>query len=128
MNFFRKAKRSLLGIMVAAAFVFATMFSFPGEAYAAKSGGRVGGRAFSSRAAPSSSSFGNGSRPGNSMFGGYRRGPTIIYGGGFNPFGMFGSPFMNFGMFGVGPFGFGYNPTLSLGLTFADVLIQESRR
>ena len=125
MNFFRKTRRSLLGIMVAAAFMFAAMFSFPGEAYAAKSGGRVGGRAFSSRAAAKNSSFGSGSRPENSMFGGriYRRGPTILFGGGFHPFGMFGSPFMNFGMFGVGPFGFGYNPTLSLGLTFADVLI-----
>ena len=49
MNFFRKTKRSLLGIMVAAAIIFASVFSFPGEAYAAKSGGRVGGRAFSSR-------------------------------------------------------------------------------
>ena len=48
----------------------------------------------------------------------------MIIGGpsfGYSPFGFGGG-------FGYGGFGFGYNPALSLGLTFADVLIRENQR
>ena len=39
----------------------------------------------------------------------------------YSPFGFGGG----FGMYGMGPFGYGYNPALSLGLTFAEVAIRE---
>lgn len=104
---------------------------FPDDAMAARgggggrSGGRVGGRAFSSAPRP------NMSRPSAAPRGGggtttINRGPTVIfgspgYGRGFGYGGMgYGG---GFGMYGMGPFGYGYNPGLSIGLTIADVVI-----
>ena len=46
---------------------------------------------------------------GGPMYGGFG------YGGGF-------------GMYGMGPFGYGYNPGLSIGFTVAEVLIREQQR
>jgi len=48
-------------------------------------------------------------------------GPGYGYGGGFGY-----SPFGYGGGFGFSPFG--YNPALSLGFTFAEVLIREQQR
>lgn len=96
---------------------------FPDDALAARSGGRVGGSAFRSaprsatRSAPRSST-----RMGATTI---NRGPTVIFGGPlFSPFGYGGYGYGGgFGMYGFGPFGYGYNPALSIGLTFADVII-----
>lgn len=126
----------MLAVMVAGVLVA----GFPDNAMAARSGGRVGGRSFSSpsrmaapraapRAAPSSS-YSGGSRTT------INRGPTVIFGGGggygyggYRPFSPFGFGGMGgYGMYGMGPYGYGYNPALSIGLTVADVLINEQRR
>lgn len=103
-------------------------------AYAARSGGRVGGRApsYSARSAPraaapratanksysSSSSYERGYNAGAS-----RGGRTTVIMGGGPGFGY--SPF-GYGGYGFGYGGlFGYNPALSLGLTLADVVLRE---
>ena len=101
------------------------MTGFPDDAMAAsRTGGRVGGSNFRSaaRSAPRTQAY---SRGGSRTT--INRGPTVIFGGPtFSPFGFgYGG---GFGMYGFGPYGYGYNPALSLGLTFADVLIQEQRR
>lgn len=139
--------KSLLAVMVASVFL---NFAMPDAAFAAsRSGGRVGGRvggssfsrsaprasaprASATRVAPRSSgktvinnNYGGG-------YGGYGGGRTNVIispsvGFGYSPFG-FGGLGLGYGGFGIGGFGFGYNPALSLGLTFADVLIREQQR
>jgi hypothetical protein len=97
-------------------------FASPEPAFAARSGGRMGGRAPTMRSAP---------RPAarapvvNNT---YNRGPTVImggprmgYGGGYGYGGG-----MGYGGFGFSPFG--YNPALSIGLTLTDVFFREQQR
>lgn len=43
-NIVQSLKRSLLINMISAAFALTTMFAFPGDAHAARYGGRVGGK------------------------------------------------------------------------------------
>ena len=112
--------KSILAIMIASVFM---LTAFPDAAFAARSGGRVGGRAgFSSaaRTAPRTSATGGGTVINRT----YNTGPTVVMGGrygyGFSPFGFGG-----YCLYG-GPFG--YNPALSLGFTFAEVLIREQQR
>ena len=130
--------RSMLSVMIACVL----MAGFPDDAMArggggGRSGGRMGGRAPSStfrsapRSAPRAAPSSGGSRTT------INTGPTIINRGGgygygyggyrsFSPFGFGGMG--GYGMYGMGPFGYGYNPALSIGLTVADVLINEQRR
>ena len=94
---------------------------FPDDAMAARSGGRVGGRSFSSatRSAPRTATRAYSGGGGRTII---NNGPRVIIGGPmYSPFGFGGG----FGMYGLGPFGYGYNPALSLGLTFAEVAIRE---
>lgn len=112
-------KGSMLAMMIAAVM----LTSFPDTAMAAKTGGRVGGRNFSSaraaRAAPSRTTNNYSSSGPRTTI---NRGPTIVFGGGPSYGYGYGSPFYSPFGFGGG-FGFGYNPGLSLGLTIADVVI-----
>ena len=111
----------MLAVMIAGVMLTGS----PDDAMAARSGGRVGGRSFSSasRSAPRSATrayAGGGGGGGRTII---NNGPRVIIGGPmYSPFGFGGG----FGMYGMGPFGYGYNPALSLGLTFAEVAIRES--
>lgn len=100
-NFTDFGKQSLL---VAAVCSVLLMNADP--AFAARSGGRVGGRSFS--AAPRGAMV-NGVNP--------RGGSTTI---------IMGGPRFGYSPFGYGGGLFGYNPALSLGLTLTDVLIREN--
>jgi hypothetical protein len=103
---------------------------FPDDAMArggggGRSGGRVGGRAFTSapRSAPRTSAYsGGGGRGGTTII---NNGPRVMMGGPmYGGMGYGGG----FGMYGMGPFGYGYNPGLSIGFTVAEVLIREQQR
>lgn len=121
--------KSILAAMIASVFM---MTAFPDAAFAARSGGRVGGRAgFSSSrsAAPRSAPRASASRGPTVINKTYNRGPTVVYGGGGYGYGGYGGfGFSPFGFGGYGLYGgpFGYNPALSLGFTFAEVLIREN--
>lgn len=57
--------------------------------------------------------------------GGYGYGPSfggLHFGFGYNPFGGF------FGGYPMYSYGFGYNPAVTIGLSFADLLVRESER
>ena len=130
---FKMALRSMLALFIAGAFMFASV----DPAFAAKSGGRVGGRAFSSRttSGPSMSSSRSGVNSSTRTYAAPRtqnrtttnyyinRGPSVVYG---SPFG-YGMGYGGYGL-GFGGFGFGWNPGLTLGLSITDALIREAER
>jgi hypothetical protein len=121
-------KGSMLALMVAAVI----LSSFPSDAYAARSGGRVAGGGFRSSGRTQSRTIPRAkaqtqSTPKTVI----NKGPTVIIqnggGYGYRPFGFggFGGVYGGYGGYGMGPFGYSYNPTLSIGLTIADALLQE---
>lgn len=134
----------MLAVMIMTIFTTA----IPGDAWAARSGGRVGGTSFRSSTRASTSY----SRPSTRVYSSTTvrpttkvyssntvRRPVIInnYGGGGYgygaPYGGFHFGFSPFGgLFGGYPlgysYGFGYNPAVTVGLSIADLLIRESER
>ena len=133
----------MLGLMIMT--IMTTSFS--SEAWAARSGGRVGGTSFrsstsSSYSRPSSRVYSSTTvRPTTRVYssttvrrpviinnyggGGYGYAPSFggyHFGFGYNPFGGF------FGGYPMYSYGFGYNPAVTVGLSIADLLIRESER